>query len=126
MNKSNAYMFCLKFYTGSFALDYKPQIAEEIEQWITKYDGPVIIDCWGVKTIFAVYMNNLLADLINRLGIERAGNMVSFENLNELNQRVWELSRKHVWNYYTDSVYKECVDKMAEDSIHLEQSFNDY
>lgn len=110
-------LFTLKFYTGSFALDYKPQIAIEIERWINVNNAPAIIDCWGIDVIFSVYMNNLLADLINRLGIERAGEMVSFENLNKLNAKTYELSRKHVWNYYTDSVYKECVDKMAEDSL---------
>ncbi|MBW4460449.1 MAG: hypothetical protein KME47_09440 [Nodosilinea sp. WJT8-NPBG4] len=113
MENPNAFHINLKTYTeNNFALDYKPAIADGIERWLIMYNTPVIIECSEVNTIFTIYLNSLLADLIHRLGVERSGSMVSFSNLSELNNRVLELSRKHVFNYFNDPKYKEAVDSI--------------
>lgn len=111
MSDPNALYIKLRHYVGlEVALDYNPSIADDIERWITMYNTPVVINCFPVKVIFTVYFNSLLYDLIQRLGITQVNSIVSFENLNELNERTYESSKRHIERWCTDPDYRECID----------------
>ena len=121
MTNPNALWIKLRHYVGlNCALEYKPAIADDIERWITTHNAPVIIDGLLVKVIFSIYFNNLLYDLIQRLGIAQVNSLVSFENLNELNERTLDSSKRHIERWCTDPDYREAVDMVTKRMVENE------
>ena len=121
MTNPNALTLKLDNYTEiEFALNYQSSIADDIERWIKSFNTPVIIDCRKTKVIFAIYFNNLLYDLIQRLGITQVNSMVSFANLNELNERTLDSSKRHIERWCTDPDYREAVDMITKRMIEDE------